>query len=102
MWAVESTAANSINSALVVDSINTVERLTGTAAVTGTCGSDHAAIKQDTPGQSVSFTLRNTVPLAAGQFVVWKETTDGGDVGWKINDIPDDSVTCTCAGHTWT
>jgi len=44
----------------------------------------------------------NTVPLAAGQHVIWQETTADGLVDWTVGSIAADSVSCTCAGKgTW-
>lgn len=79
---------------------NTASRLIAADGAAGTCGSNPAAILQNTNAQQVSFTFKTTVPLSAGQIVVWEETTS---VEWKLASIPTNAQSCTCAGHTtWT
>jgi hypothetical protein len=46
------------------------------------CGKSGQTTKKSTKGQSVEFTMKSPVPLAAGQFVIWEDVTSGGVKNW--------------------
>jgi hypothetical protein len=49
---------------------------------TGGCGKSGQTTKKSTKGQTVEFTMKSPVPLAAGQFVIWQDVTSGGVKNW--------------------
>lgn len=67
------------------------------------CGKSGQTTKLSTLGQSIVFSIKSPVPLAAGQFVFWEDKTAAGVKNFQISGaVPANSVTCTCGSNTWT
>lgn len=67
---------------LCQDSTETATKQESVAVGSGGCGKTGQETKKDTKGQSVEFTMKSPVPLAAGQFVFWEDVTNGGVKNW--------------------
>jgi hypothetical protein len=67
----------------------------------GGCGKSGQTTKKSTKGQTVEFTMKLPVPLAAAQFAVWEDSTAAKTFG-LAGALPANSVECTCGTKTWT
>ena len=100
VWASDSAG----NSRLVHDSLFTHTAQGGTDVPASGCGKSGQTTKADTLGQTVEFTIKSPVPLAAGQFIMWEETTA---VNFQITapangaNFAANNVQCTCGSYTW-
>lgn len=56
---------------LTEDSDTTLTPQESVVIASGGCGKSGQTTKKSTKGQTVEFTMKSPVPLAAGQFVVW-------------------------------
>jgi len=64
------------------------------------CGKAGQQTKKDFKGQTVEFTMKAPVPLAAAQFVVWEDKNAA--LTFAIGSLPANSVECTCGSRKWT
>jgi hypothetical protein len=95
------TTAGAFNAA--VDATETLTKQDSVIIASSGCGKSGQTTKKSTKGQTVEFTIKSPVPLAAGQFVLWEDVTNGGAKNWQLaGSIPANSVSCTCGTHTWT
>jgi hypothetical protein len=66
----------------------------------GGCGKSGQTTKKSTAGQSVEFTMKSPVDLAAGQYVFWEDK--GQALTFALDGaIPAKSVKCTCGTNSF-
>lgn len=80
---------------LTIDAGKTNTKQNPVNLASGACGKSGQTTKKETLGQSVEFSIKSTIDLAAEQAVIWEHAT----LAFALAaDLPANSVSCTCPG----
>lgn len=85
---------------LATEAQKTVTKLNTVAIGSGGCGKSGQTTKKKTAGQSVEFTMKSPVDLAAGQYVFWEDKAQ--TLTFALDGaLPAKSVKCTCGANSF-